>query len=102
MPVRACNAVFLVHCKAKTVIAKTRKKLRFAQDPAESWQTPYTEKEGAFYFRVYYAGHPFVPRRIKELPPGARETLQALCGILRARHSTLEKQKRSFSLLRTR
>ena len=54
---------------------------RSAHDPAEPWDAPYTPVEGEFYFRGRYAGHPFAPRTWDELPPVARDSLDAACGV---------------------
>jgi hypothetical protein len=50
-------------------------------DPAESWEIPYTELDGGFYFRGNYAAHPYVPRKPDELPRGALESLEGPCGV---------------------
>jgi hypothetical protein len=52
-----------------------------AQDPAEPWEAPYTEREGGFYYRGYYAGHPSVPRKPDDVPAGAFESLRDACSV---------------------
>ena len=62
-------------------VAELIKVRRQAEDPAESWESPYTEREGGFYFRGIYAGHPYIPRTQEDLPAGAWETLGDKCGV---------------------
>ena len=54
---------------------------RRPQDPAESWELEYTEREGGFYFRGIYAGHPFAPSGPEDVPAGAWESLRETCGL---------------------
>ncbi len=54
---------------------------RRPQDPAESWELPYTERQGGFYFRGIYAGHPFAPSGPEDVPAGAWESLRETCGL---------------------
>jgi hypothetical protein len=63
----------------KKVNRKSIAALWLAQDPAEPWETPYTEQEGGFYYRGYYAGHPSVPKKQDELPAGVFEALRDAC-----------------------
>lgn len=52
-----------------------------ARDPAEPWEAPYTEREGGFYYRGYYAGHPSVPSTPDDLPAGSFESLRQACSV---------------------
>jgi len=54
---------------------------RRPQDPAESWEMPYSEQDGGFYFRGNYAGHPCVPRNLEQMPVGAFDSLEGPCGV---------------------
>ncbi len=66
------------------MITKVAARFWAAQDPAEPWEAPYSEREGGFYYRGYYAGHPSVPRRPEDVPAGAFENLHDACSISHA------------------
>lgn len=51
------------------------------QDPPERWETPYTSRDGGFYFRSRSSGYPFVPLKTEEVPAGAWDTLREACGV---------------------
>lgn len=63
--------------------------MTWAQDPAETWEAPYTELGGGFYFRDRYAGHPSVPKKPGDLPAGAFESLQDTCGVKELGHTLI-------------
>jgi hypothetical protein len=50
-------------------------------DPAETWEIHFTEAEGGSYFRSERASHPYTPRRVEDIPAGAKESLEEICGI---------------------
>ncbi len=51
------------------------------QDPAESWELPYTEVEGGAYFRGTYDVFPYSPRRAEDVPREALHSLWETCGL---------------------
>jgi len=51
-------------------------------DPAEKWEIRFTEAEGGSYFRSERASHPFTPRHVEDIPTGALESLEEVCGLL--------------------
>jgi hypothetical protein len=51
------------------------------QDPAEKWEIRFTEAAGGSYFRTERASHPYTPRREEDIPSGAEEALERVCGI---------------------
>jgi hypothetical protein len=50
-------------------------------DPAEKWELPYTESEGATYFRGPLEVFPHSPRRAEDIPGGAFDSLGEACGL---------------------
>lgn len=52
-----------------------------ARDPAETWEIRFTEAEGGSYFRAERASHPYTPRRAEDIPAGALESVEEVCGI---------------------
>jgi hypothetical protein len=51
------------------------------QDSAEKWEIRFTEAAGGSYFRTERASHPYTPRQEGDIPNGAKEALDAVCGI---------------------
>jgi len=52
------------------------------RDPAESWEIRFTETEGGSYFRAERTSYPRTPRRVEDIPAGAKESLEETCGFL--------------------
>jgi len=50
-------------------------------DQAEKWEIRFTEAEGGSYFRSERASHPYTPRQEVDIPSGAKEALDRVCGV---------------------
>jgi hypothetical protein len=61
--------------------AQSSPRHRGALDPPESWELHFTEREGGSYFRANRGSYPYTPRRSEEIPQGAMESLQEICGV---------------------
>jgi len=52
-----------------------------ARDPAERWEVRFTEAEGGSFFLDGRPSHPFTPRHAEDVPQGALEALEDVCGV---------------------
>jgi hypothetical protein len=51
------------------------------EDPAETWELPFSASEGGSYFRERRGSYPVTPRRAEDVPAGAMESLAETCGV---------------------